>query len=194
MSYFYKAYKKIDDFAKLHNLILVNGFFSNGEKKNDYAEERAFSMELNKNFFVASKFETDYFIIICKKELFKNSTAFNKMKNLTKTKRELLIIYEYDPDSKKKDLFVDENKPVVNYISLQVFLVGPLNHSAAPLSVELFDFEPLEKILMIKKKDLPEIAFTDPVIAWLRLKPGQVIKIINFSPTSGKNVIYRHII
>jgi DNA-directed RNA polymerase subunit H (RpoH/RPB5) len=194
MAYFYAAYKKIDEFAKIHNLILLNGFYSNSEKKNDYVDERIFSMELNKNLFVATKFETDYFIVVCKKDLFKNSTAFNKMKNLTKSKRELLVIYEYEPDSKKKDMFVEENKPVVNYISLQVFLIGPLNHSAAPISVELFDFEPLEKILMIKKKDLSEIAFTDPVIAWLRLKPGQVVKIVNFSPTSGKNINYRLIL
>jgi DNA-directed RNA polymerase subunit H (RpoH/RPB5) len=151
-------------------------------------------LEMNKNLFVAAKYETDYFIVICKKELFKNTVAFNKMKNLTKTKRELLIIFEYEPDTKKKDVFIEENRPIVNLISLQVFLIGPLNHAAAPLSVELFDFEPLEKILMIKKKDLPEIAYTDPVIAWLRLRPGQVVKVVNFSPTSGKNIIYRYIV
>lgn len=194
MAYFYQAYKKINEFAELHKLILLQGFYSNAEKKIDYADEKLFSLEINKNLFVASKFEGDYYIIICKKDLFKNSVAFNKMKNLTKNKRELLVIYEYEPDTKKKDSFIEEYKPIVNFIPLQVFLIGPLNHSAAPLSVELFDYEPLEKILMIKKKDLPEIAYTDPVIAWLRLRPGQVIKVVNFSPTCGKNSIYRIIV
>ena len=194
MAYFYQAYKKINEFADLHKLIILNGFYSNAEKKIDYADEKLFSLEINKNLFVTSKFEGDYYIIICKKELFKNSIAFNKMKNLTKNRRELLIIYEYEFDIKKKDSFVEEYKPIVNFIPLQVFLIGPLNHSAAPLSVELYDYEPLEKILMIKKKDLPEINYTDPVIAWLRLRPGQVVKIINYSQTRKKNTIYRIIV
>lgn len=191
MSYFYEAYKKIKDFAKLHDLILVNGFYSNNDKKTDYIEEKTFLMEINKNYFVTLKFEKDYFIVICKRDILKNTTAFNRMENLTKTRREMLVIYEYDTDKKKLDSLIDIYYPVINCIPLQSFLIGPLNHSAAPDYIKPINYEEIEEIIMIKKKDLPEMSFKDPVSAWLRLKPGQVVKIVNRSPVCGGHPIYK---
>ncbi len=42
--------------------------------------------------------------------------------------------------------------------------------------------------------ELPKIALTDPAIAGLNVKPGDVIKITRDSPTAGKSIYYRDVI
>ncbi len=193
MAYFYKTYNLVKDYAKLHNLILVNGFYSNSDKQDDYIDIKKFSLEINKSGFVTLRYKEDFYIVICKKQLFKDTASFNKMDNICKNRKEMLIIYEYELDQKKLQIYLEENKPIVNAIPLQSFLFK-LDHKSLPKKIELFDFEKENSMLMISKKSLPEISFNDPVIAWLRLKPGQVIKIKDYCPTSGYYITYRQIL
>lgn len=53
---------------------------------------------------------------------------------------------------------------------------------------ELFDSLGISKDLM------PQILRTDPAIKELKLKKGDIIKIIRESPTAGKAVYYRRVI
>ena len=43
-------------------------------------------------------------------------------------------------------------------------------------------------------KELPRIKESDPAIASLKVKPGDVVKIIRNSPTAGTAVFYRGVI
>jgi len=194
MAYLFQAYSGIKTFAEHHKLLRVNGFYTNSVKQEDYADERTFTLEMNKNFFVATRFEENYFIVVCKKDLFKNTIAYNKLENLTRARKEMLVIYEHEPGLNKVATLLETYRPIVNVIPLQSFNIGPLNHITSPISVERFDYNELERILMIKKKDLPEISFSDPLAAWMRLRPDDVIKIVNYSPTAGKSVAYRVVV
>jgi DNA-directed RNA polymerase subunit H (RpoH/RPB5) len=46
----------------------------------------------------------------------------------------------------------------------------------------------------IKKKDMPKIKSTDPVARHYNMKPGQIIKILRPSETSGYSIYYRAVI
>ena len=46
----------------------------------------------------------------------------------------------------------------------------------------------------ITLKELPKILKEDPAIAHLNVAPGDIIKVLRESPTSGKSVYYRVVI
>ena len=66
-------------------------------------------------------------------------------------------------------------------------------HILIPKHVKLGEKEK-EKLLEqynVSLKELPRILKTDPAIASLNAKPGDIIKIIRQSPTAGEAIFYR---
>ncbi len=69
-------------------------------------------------------------------------------------------------------------------------------HEYVPKHVKLSDSE-AERLLSnhnISKKQLPRILKSDPAIAHLDLKSGDIVKIIRKSPTTLESVYYRVVI
>lgn len=188
----FKGYKKIEEYAKLHALKLQKGLISTTDSSDGYVEEKKFIIEINnKNGFVVAQFEGGVFIAICKKTVFASSDAFDRLDSITQKRTSMLIVVETCAEINKLKNYININKPIVNSISLQSFIINPLKHRFAPVLVELFNYDELEKIIMVQKNNLPEIDFNDPIIAYLRLIPGQVIKITDVSPLNGKCISYR---
>jgi DNA-directed RNA polymerase subunit H len=69
-------------------------------------------------------------------------------------------------------------------------------HILVPPHTKLNESE--KKALLEKYKislsELPRISIKDPAIESLKVKPGDVIKIIRKSPTAGTTVFYRSVI
>ncbi len=69
-------------------------------------------------------------------------------------------------------------------------------HSLTPKHVKVSDREKkqlLEKYRAILK-DLPRIYKTDPAIANLDAKPGDVVKVVRMSETAGESIFYRVVV
>lgn len=69
-------------------------------------------------------------------------------------------------------------------------------HCLVPKQVKLSDAEKkklLEKY-RLTAKELPKILKTDPALAELKVKAGDVIKIIRTSKTAGESTYYRGVI
>lgn len=66
-------------------------------------------------------------------------------------------------------------------------------HVLLPKHIKLSDKEKKELLsnYRITIKELPKILDTDSALAGLDAKPGDVIKIIRKSPTSGETIFYR---
>ncbi len=66
-------------------------------------------------------------------------------------------------------------------------------HILIPKHIKLNDKEKKELLekYNISLKELPKILKDDPAITNLKVKPGDVIKIIRKSPTAGEAVFYR---
>ena len=69
-------------------------------------------------------------------------------------------------------------------------------HSLIPKHVKLNDKEKqaLLERYNISLKQLPKILVTDPALANLNVKSGDVIKIVRQSPTAGESIFYRGVI
>ena len=70
------------------------------------------------------------------------------------------------------------------------------DHELVPKHIKLSEKEKKELLenYKITIAELPKILITDPAIAKLHVKPGDVIKIIRKSPTSKESVFYRGVI
>jgi len=71
-----------------------------------------------------------------------------------------------------------------------------IQHILVPIHKKLSEKEKAELLAKYKItiKELPKILITDPAIAGLDAKEGDVIKIIRKSPTAGKVEYYRGVI
>lgn len=195
----YKPYFKINDYAKETDLKLIHGYISSIESFDDYIDEIKFKIEiLTKNHFVTSMFKDKngkiVYISICDNKIFSNTDNIKRLTNIYKDAYEILIISLYIGEIKKLKQLLNENKPTMNYISAQSFFVNPVRHIFSPISVKVINYEELENFWYIDKKKLPEINFSDPIVAYLRFKPGDVLQIDDISPVNGKFITYRLVI
>ena len=70
------------------------------------------------------------------------------------------------------------------------------SHNLVPEHVKLSDKEKAELLAKynIKARDLPRILLSDPAIAELNVKEGDVVKISRKSQTSGEAAYYRGVV
>lgn len=72
-------------------------------------------------------------------------------------------------------------------------MINIVEHIDSP-RYELLTEDETKQVLetyIVKKKELPKILTTDPIVAYFNLKRGQIIRIIRCSEQSGFSVIYR---
>ncbi len=195
----YGGYYTIHRYAEEQELKLIKGLISPTENFDNYIDEHKFKTEiLTKYGFVVTQFKTKedkiLYITVCADKVFENKDLIKKMMNIIKDGNEILLLVLYSENIAKLKSLLNDNKPVMNYITIQSFYANPLKHKYAPVSVEVVDYSELENFWYKDKKTLPEISFYDPIVAYLRFKPGEVIKIKDISPINGIFVSYRLII
>jgi len=191
MEYAY-AYDKIKDYAKIHNLELEFGLYSTKVKEPDFLSENKVLTEININLFIITKFKGDNYVIILKEEAASNINKLNSVLNIIRGFSDALIV-THDVHNTKIQNLILENLPKLNYINLPVFIKNPMNSIYAPKEVFKLNFAEEEKIIMAKKKDLMEINFIDPLVAWFRFKPGDIICLLYPSFVSGFDTHYRFV-
>jgi len=184
------AYFKIPEYAKIHNFKLENGLYTTKNKVDDYLSETKFLSEININLFVIVKFAGDCYVCIMKSEGANDISKLTSVINMIKNFKELLIVTK-DTKSTKLINLASEHTPKINFINLPAFITNPMAHCFSPKSITKIDYEEEAKVILIEKKDLLEIDFHDPVIAWLRFKPGDVLCILNRSFVCGFDTHYR---
>ncbi len=69
-------------------------------------------------------------------------------------------------------------------------------HSLTPKHLKAGDREKKQILEAYRAtlKDLPKIYKSDPAIANLEVKPGDVVKIVRESPTAGETIFYRVVV
>jgi DNA-directed RNA polymerase subunit H (RpoH/RPB5) len=104
------------------------------------------------------------------------------------------IIIVNDINSKMYKQFMEYNNVEV-FMEYELMIDLP-SHDYIPEHYILTENETKEFFEQydIKKKDIPKIKTTDPVARHYNMKPGQIIKIIRPSETSGYSVYYRIVI
>lgn len=72
----------------------------------------------------------------------------------------------------------------------------PIQHFLIPKHVKLSDKEKSELLSKygITAKELPKLFSSEPAVSHLDAKPGDVVKIVRKSPTSGETTYYRAIV
>ena len=89
-----------------------------------------------------------------------------------------------------------KNEMIANdfeFIPAQLVIMDILNHEFVPKH-EIVAGEEMEKILdyyKLAKEELPQILTSDPVAIIIGAKPGDVVRIVRKSATSGQAIIYR---
>lgn len=174
----YQVYKSVVFYAKFHETDIEFGSITLNNKHADLLTEKEFDIQFNKHKFVMCKLKDNHHVAFV--------TIGSDQESLIKiagSEQNLLIVYS---DEKNKIL----NK--IPNISCQSFLTQ-LKHQYSPVSLKKIDFSVLEKLLMIKKKDLPKLIYNSPETAWYRFNKGDVVEIVYYSPIGGLNTEYRYV-
>lgn len=183
------AYEKIAEFAKFHDFKLEYGLFTTKNKIEEYLSESKLLSEININLFVMVKFAGDIYVALLKSEAADDLSKLTSIVNMAKNFTELLIITP-NPKSTKLNNLASEHMPKLNFINIIAF-ISSMKHCFSPKSVVKINYEDEEKVLMVDKKNLMEINFHDPLVAWMRFKPGDVLSILNYSFVTGYDTHYR---
>jgi DNA-directed RNA polymerase subunit H (RpoH/RPB5) len=106
------------------------------------------------------------------------------------TSNHKIFIFDGISDKAKSTLMSIPNTEVFTEAFLMINIV---EHIDSP-RYELISEEESKQVLetyIVKKKELPKILTTDPIVSYFNLKRGQIIRIIRCSEQSGFSVIYR---
>jgi len=108
----------------------------------------------------------------------------------TNTSNHKIFIFDSISDKAKTTLMSIPNTEVF----IESFLmINIIEHIDSP-RYELLTEEETKQVLetyIVKKKELPKILTSDPIVSYFNLKRGQIIRIIRCSEQSGFSVIYR---
>ena len=188
---YYIAYTKIPDFAKMHGFVLEFGHYTTKDKSADYLSENKVLTEININSYILVKFENDIYVCIVKTDCAADTNKLNNILNVAKKFSEILFIAPAGDNTKIRSLAA-EHLPKINLINLPAFIANPMANCFSPASVEKIDYTD-EEIIHVEKKNLMEINFHDPICAWFRFKPDDVLRILNRSFVSGFVTQYRFV-
>jgi DNA-directed RNA polymerase subunit H (RpoH/RPB5) len=101
-----------------------------------------------------------------------------------------IFIFDGISDKAKSTLTATPNTEVFIESFLMINIV---EHIDSP-RYEVLSDEDCKKVLetyIVKKKELPKILTTDPIVAYFNLKRGQILRIIRCSEQSGYSIMYR---
>ena len=101
-----------------------------------------------------------------------------------------IFIFEGITDKIKSSL---TNVPNTEVFTEAFLMINIVEHIDSP-KYELLTEDETKQVLetyIVKRKELPKILTTDPIVAYFNLKRGQIIRIIRCSEQSGFSVIYR---
>lgn len=190
----YNTYLATEAFAKYHNIEIEYGLCKLKNPIADLVSENEFQLNFNSNHYVIVKLKPEFYIVFCDSTTFSISKYIENIKTIIGPFKipTLFVAAELSTDVKIMNI-IQNNKPQVNFMYAASFLTNPLKHISAPI-VEKIDYEPIEKVILISKANLPIIPFVDPIAAWMRLVPGDVIVEKQKNIVSGLSTTYRHVI
>lgn len=124
------------------------------------------------------------------------SQMFKVEETLTKNDT-LYIIANADPNEtllKKLNLIWQRDKILVNIYGLQRLQANILTHVKVPKH-EILSPEQASSVRttynLVKDEQIPSISRFDPVAVAIGMRPGQMCRIVRFSPTTGYSDYYR---
>lgn len=106
------------------------------------------------------------------------------------TSNHKVFIFDSISDKAKAMLMSIPNTEVFVEPFLMINIVEHIDSPRYELLTEDETKQVLETYI-VKKKELPKILTTDPIVSYFNLKRGQIIRIIRCSEQSGFSVIYR---
>lgn len=106
------------------------------------------------------------------------------------TSNHKVFIFDGISDKAKSTLMSIPNTEVFVEPFLMINIVEHIDSPRYELLTEDESKQVLDTYI-VKKKELPKILTTDPIVAYFNLKRGQIIRIIRCSEQSGFSVIYR---
>jgi len=124
------------------------------------------------------------------------SQMFKVEESLTKNDT-LYIIANSSPNDtllKKLNLIWQRDKIMVSIYGLQRLQANILNHIKVPKHEILTPEQSSEirtKYNLVKNEQIPSISRFDPVAVAIGMRPGQMCRIVRFSPTTGYSDYYR---
>jgi DNA-directed RNA polymerase I, II, and III subunit RPABC1 len=110
-------------------------------------------------------------------------------------KQILLVVRE--PPAQIKGL---EEVSRLTTVSIEMFLISELQfnvskHTRVPKHIPIRDPAEIEAVLKRyrakSKREMPSIQSTDAMARYFALKPGQLVRIVRFSPSAGTHIMYR---
>ncbi len=101
-----------------------------------------------------------------------------------------LFIFDGISDKAKSTLMSIPNTEVFTESFLMINLVEHIDSPKFEVLTEVASKEVLDAYL-VKRKELPKMLTSDPVVSYFNLKRGQIIRIIRCSEQSGYSVSYR---
>jgi len=113
--------------------------------------------------------------------------------------KEYLTSYKYNHkififdsiSDKAKSLLTDNTHTEV--FNEPFLMINILDHIDSP-KYEILNDDEIKEVLesyIIKKRDIPKILTTDPIVDYFNLKRGDIIRVIRPSEQSGKSIAYR---
>lgn len=146
-------------------------------------------INLKENIFLIKTEKNNYMIYILDEKIQtinKNINILNYLKNNLNNNK--IIICE---DYEKKTIEQISEYKNVEIFKKDYFLLELLEHKLQP-KYEFVDEKEIES-LNIKKNQFPCMESVDPVARYLNLKPGDIIKIIEYNKNSVYNINYRRV-
>ena len=101
-------------------------------------------------------------------------------------------IFIFDSISEKAKSSLCEN-PQTEVFNESFLMINLVDHVDSP-KYEILTEDEIKEVMesyILKKKEIPKILTSDPIVEYFNLKRGDIIRVIRPSEQSGKNIIYR---
>jgi len=123
------------------------------------------------------------------------AVSVNDFLNKYKNDHKIIIIKEIN---KKAAQTIKNNNPGTEIFFEEELMINIIDHDLVPQHIPLSKEESEEMLRTYlcknKKKNLPKIYDFDPVVRYLNLKPGTIVKILRPSDNAGVGVFYRLVV
>lgn len=111
------------------------------------------------------------------------------------TIQNVIVVTRDKATSTSKKGMDDHIRRRVQFFRLSELQFNISKHELVPLHIAIRNDDQIEKLVakykVRSRYNFPIISCTDPMAKYLALKPGQMVRIVRFSPSSGMYVSYR---